>query len=389
MLGGTAHAERAGRADVSLRLSVTFGGARGPAAGLTLQARVARLDGTVDDCFDENPHGRYTAGVARVGFLGKSTRLLVGAEGGRFWERSDAGGELVGGYRFGRGKGPELRVGGHATELVGVVGADFDPLRREGGLDAGLRLMPWFGYCNAIPGRPVRTDGGYGALPALGFLTPQDAAEIDAPVARALVEAWGQRARGEFGSVRAFVELAEQLEAVGAPAELVLRALAAAEDEVRHAVMSGGVAARFAGAECVLEPVEATERAPVGGMDGLVRLAVESWVDGCLGEGTAAACAGAESVTAVDGAIAEIQARIAGDEARHAGLAWDVLAWTLERGVDRDALRAAREAVPPMDAPDDPPIDLLSWGCLPAEARVVLAGRVRERALDLFDRLTG
>lgn len=79
-----------------------------------------------------------------------------------------------------------------------------------------------------------------------------------------------------------------------------------------------------------------------------MRLAVESWVDGCLGEGAAAACAGAEARLASEGSIAATQQIIAGEEASHAELAWDVLDWTVAVGGQavRAALQAVAEATP-------------------------------------------
>src|SRR6185369_673491 len=58
--------------------------------------------------------------------------------------------------------------------------------------------------------------------------------------------------------------------------------------------------------------------------DALARLAVESFQDGCLGEGVAAA-----SARRSRGAV---NAMIARDEQRHADLAWSVLAFCLAEG---------------------------------------------------------
>lgn len=64
----------------------------------------------------------------------------------------------------------------------------------------------------------------------------------------------------------------------------------------------------------------------------MVRLAVESWLDGCLAEGVAARRAHAASLTATDPEVRAAQRRIARDEERHADLGWRVLTWALETG---------------------------------------------------------
>ena len=63
----------------------------------------------------------------------------------------------------------------------------------------------------------------------------------------------------------------------------------------------------------------------------MIRLAIGLLVDGCLGEGVAAdVAAGARS--ARDPAIRTVLEMIASDEATHAELGWDVLAWCLAEG---------------------------------------------------------
>jgi hypothetical protein len=70
---------------------------------------------------------------------------------------------------------------------------------------------------------------------------------------------------------------------------------------------------------------------------------VESWLDGCLGEGAAAKRAAREVLVARDARTRAVWARIAEDESRHAELAWDILGWTIDRAgsAARDAVGAA------------------------------------------------
>ncbi|HKP64571.1 MAG TPA: hypothetical protein VJV78_47875, partial [Polyangiales bacterium] len=97
---------------------------------------------------------------------------------------------------------------------------------------------------------------------------------------------------------------------------------------------------------------------------GLVRLAVESWLDGCLAEGCAARQAKRAAELAEQGAAQQLQRRIAADEQRHADLAWDTLAWTLSQAGDeiRAALELLRDhrAAAPADA--DSPRGLERFG---------------------------
>jgi hypothetical protein len=98
----------------------------------------------------------------------------------------------------------------------------------------------------------------------------------------------------------------------------------------------------------VLDHVNEPARPQLEASAGLVRLAVESWVDGCLGEGVAAAAAREEAKLATDATLRAAQTTIATDEAQHAELAWDVLEWALATGQSqvKSALRATAQAAP-------------------------------------------
>jgi hypothetical protein len=177
---------------------------------------------------------------------------------------------------------------------------------------------------------------------------------------------WAARACAEWASVPAFWELAEQLDVCGAPAALADRALAAAADEIRHALHAAGVAASLAGAAVALEPPAHLPRQPATGPAGLLRLAAESWTDGCLTEGAAAACATAEADAAGIAALRSALRQVAVDEKRHAELAWDILAWSLAaaEGETRAAVRAvaSQPIMPPGIAGTQP--SLHAYGCL-------------------------
>ena len=175
---------------------------------------------------------------------------------------------------------------------------------------------------------PTRRDAAWsvdpsGALPDASRLTADERAREAAR--------WTRDAREEHSSIAAFARLSVDLLALGAPPGLVERAHRAALDEVLHARLAFALAGAYAG-----EPVgpevwpealegEAAER-PAGT---LRRVALESLVDGAYGEGLAALRAAAEVAT--DPAVAEVLATVARDEAGHAALGWDVLAFCVAR----------------------------------------------------------
>jgi len=182
-----------------------------------------------------------------------------------------------------------------------------------------------------------------------------------------LGERWLAAARAEHASVPAFRQLGNQLGAAGAPASLVLRCELAAADEIRHARRCFALARAYAGIDWTAGELPRSDAAAVD----LPALAVESLIDGCLGEGIAADLARAGAGRAADPVIAESLEMIANDEAVHAELAWDVVAFCLGRGDGRvgRALTAAARAIRAGASPG--PIDLPRAACRDlARARV-------------------
>lgn len=175
----------------------------------------------------------------------------------------------------------------------------------------------------------------------------------------------------EAASVPAFVLLARDLVAHDAPPALVRAALAAADDEVRHArVMTALARARG------VEP-PAVELAATGVRD-LRALALDNAIEGCVREAFAARCAAHQARTATEPTLRRALGAIAVDEARHAALADAIDAWVSARlGVDarraRDRARAqahdelwAASDVPPAGA------EVLGWPS-PRQARALLS----------------
>ena len=191
-------------------------------------------------------------------------------------------------------------------------------------------------------GRPLRGKDGLAALPVLN-IQDLDLDEAPKDTRNRLATVWSKRAQQEWASVPAFQQLMEQLRANDAPESFVRRAETAGEDEVRHAVLAAGMVSKFTERTVALDSAETETREPVMGREGLKRLAVESWLDGCLGEGLAAVSVAEEAeVTTMPDVRAALQ-QIARDEYKHAELGWDILAWAVQQGSDvADAVRAVR-----------------------------------------------
>ncbi|MFN0246366.1 MAG: hypothetical protein ACKV2T_05630 [Kofleriaceae bacterium] len=134
----------------------------------------------------------------------------------------------------------------------------------------------------------------------------------------------------EAESVRAFERVARELAVHGAPAELRLAALAAADEERDHAVRC----ARLAGVEVAI----ASDALPVRS---LVELAIDNASEGCVGESYAALAAVVQARCAVTADLRAHYTAIAVDELGHAALAHAIDAWLDTRLTDEERARVA------------------------------------------------
>jgi hypothetical protein len=155
--------------------------------------------------------------------------------------------------------------------------------------------------------------------------------------------AWVARATHDEGaSVRAFEALARELAALDAPAALVAALEAAASDEVRHAATMGALGERFAA------PVVAVEFfwEDQPRRRSLVEIAVENAVEGCVHETWAALVAAHQGRAAGSPELRVLFGEIAGDEARHAALAWAIDGWLVTQltAAEQATVAAARRA---------------------------------------------
>ncbi|MEZ4428574.1 MAG: ferritin-like domain-containing protein [Nannocystaceae bacterium] len=158
------------------------------------------------------------------------------------------------------------------------------------------------------------------------------AASIDvAPVAdaahrAALAEHWREVALLEHASVASFARFTRQLLSLGAPITLVQEASAAMRDEIEHARLAFAVAAAYGDPSTpgTLDATRVTAGPPT-------RLEVARALidEACVAEtlGVAEALGAAEACE--DPAIRDVLEAIAGDELRHAALAWRSLRWLL------------------------------------------------------------
>jgi rubrerythrin len=137
-----------------------------------------------------------------------------------------------------------------------------------------------------------------------------------------LAAKWLEDARMEHASVAAFSATALRLMALGAPPELIAATHRAALEEISHAQAAFALAAAYGG-EAVTPGPLAIDARPMT----LRELAIETFADGCVGETTAAYEAACEAEVEPDPEVRAVLAKISEDEARHAELAWQIVAW--------------------------------------------------------------
>lgn len=232
----------------------------------------------------------------------------------------------------------------------------------------GLMLLNALG---ANSGRPLRISGH--ASPICAPLM------VDRPMRRRmrctddatrmhLFAHWAQEASTECASIPAFLALARDLKAAGAPQGLVDAALRAAREEATHTELCTALANDHTEASiaAVAPPTPANTDAEPESL--LERLVLEAFWDGCVAEGAAASMARRNAMAATDERTRLALQTIARDEQGHADLAKQIIAYGLSVGGCRVAQalmesferrRAAEEArLDQDDEVDDPQIDM-------------------------------
>ncbi|MDI1445272.1 hypothetical protein [Polyangium sp. 6x1] len=342
--------------------------------GLGLDARYSLLFAGETNCFSSER--RAIGAFAQASWLNFSAagRFAAGIHGGGEIERGGFGvnGEVGWTYRTALsefhpgGHGIHAGIGGIGGQIVDVFFRGTIPLLGDDGrkpeftVAVGAHFPPMYGepgICDI--GRRLRMNGRF-VLPGVAGAPRRGRArsgKIDEATRAALVSAWQGDARGECASIPAFLALARDLAAVGAPRDLVDRALASAADEVRHTELCASIAGDLASMTFAPDLLPPPRRSGLDRTRELSRLCIESWEDGCLGEGAAAERARRQARGAKEPGIGAALGAIASDEARHAELGWRVVEWCLSEGGRpvREALGEAVAASPEGPAREEAP----------------------------------
>jgi hypothetical protein len=226
---------------------------------------------------------------------------------------------------------------------------------------AGICCYHWFEYCS---GRPL-LDGDDMIVASLreGSSWSCDPADVAAPEHRPdselpehvrlrLGQLWVDDALMEHAAIGAFERATLELMAMAAPPTLLGEVQLAASDEVEHATRCFGLAARFSGLArepgplASLEPrvrgLASSDAADAQAGADWTRLALDTFVEGCVGETIATLVAKRAQRRCEDPATLATLSTIVDDEGRHAGLAWRTIQWILDScGTHRDAVLAA------------------------------------------------
>jgi hypothetical protein len=386
LIDNTAHAQTLNESmlvDAGVFLGYTFGADSPFSWG-------ARL--SVASTFGEPFRVQTNCGTASYGtlpFVGGTTRLqlqglarpklVVAAQSGVLLGRAvQVGTEVGGATRFDASE-LVLHLGFDARAHLLNLLLDYQPSFGEGTIATGVR-GPWLDRRRSetscvVDGRPLHNEHEIAPLPGVSLLCDT---EIKAHPAQ---QAWSKRLAAEYASVSTFLQRADQLQIAGAPARLVNRALRSAQEEHTHAILCGSVLGGLSGAATVVEGGPHLTRAPAQGEEALIRLAVESWLDGCLNEGWASACAAREAERGAHEGIRRVQHQIAKDEARHQELAFQIIEFTVKKGGEavREALLQAHKSSlhDPDDTQDEAPED---FGCLGRSDRALVMEEVCAQA---------
>jgi hypothetical protein len=216
------------------------------------------------------------------------------------------------------------------TARDGCVSSTADDCHCYGGGDVRICDRGTGGACgrpflvaDAARVAPLGTD-----LEGWSELRPDGRLERSFAEQEALARRWSRIAQLEHASIAAFARFTLELLALGAPAELVAESARAQADEILHARIAFGFASAHAGVSIGPEPLEVGDCL---GASSLVSVARTTFLEGCIGELTAALEAREFAGNTQDPVEREAWALIAEDESRHAALAWRFLKWAFEQ----------------------------------------------------------
>jgi hypothetical protein len=149
---------------------------------------------------------------------------------------------------------------------------------------------------------------------------------VDAVMRQRLSQEWTRAGQFEHASIAAFARFMLELLAFAAPAELVADTARAIDDERRHAKLCFALASAYAGR--ATGPAALDIDGALGPSD-LGRSLLTTIREGCIGETVAALEAAELAQRVTDPVVRQVLEGIAGDEKRHAELAFRFVKWTL------------------------------------------------------------
>jgi hypothetical protein len=234
--------------------------------------------------------------------------------------------------------------------------ASLDPAKTQARIDEGKAAKCCYAWVESCPGgRPLLVDDEAIVAPLRpgdGWSTRSVCEADEHPRAHELASGWSADAQAEHAAIASFARFVLELMSVGAPPHLLAGAARAAEDEVAHARACLAMAQRH-GLRVEFEPLPAAAPRDVD----LCGLAVDTLIEGVLGETNAALLAAMMVERTASEEVRAVWEKIAEDEARHAALAWSTLEWATSHGGApvREALRAAARTITPalVDVPED------------------------------------
>jgi hypothetical protein len=193
-------------------------------------------------------------------------------------------------------------------------------------------------------------------------------------------DAWIRKGLGEHASVAAFARFSLQLLGLAAPPDLLAAAACAMQDEITHARLCFGVAARISGRSAGPGPLNIDN--VLAGSNDPAEILSAAITEGCVNETISVAYEEVARGRSEDPSIRRVLERIVADEQRHSDLAWRFAEWMVVtrpylRDIAYDAFAGACSQRVAFEADDS---ELLEYyGCLRAQTRAdVYARTLRE-----------
>jgi hypothetical protein len=342
---GSAHASSQFFATVEVLWS--SGGMRHGGIGLDLSYSYLPVDAPISPDLGGFVQARWMRrGIPAVN-LGTRCGLEMPIEDyqGLFWPGLGVDSEIGWAFRPGRENG--LHVGGGGSMMLFSVRHSHVPTaerRRRVGPGGELPLPDWsgpsahdptlaFGLSTPLISEPFRRGNV-----VMGRPLRDGSTRLRAPVAAivhgdpAAATRWIDEGQDEHASIYAFLQLAGELAALGAPKPLVGRVITAAREEAGHAAMCFTLAAEAGGGPVAVGSLSVPQRPLVHRKMALARLALEGLFDGVVGEGEAASRALQEASDARLPRVVAVKERIAHEELGHASLSGDIVSWCCAEG---------------------------------------------------------